>query len=149
MKNPSFSAKWPSTCASSADQSGCVFGHGMIPYQGTQALILSGRCVARTSASPPPMQNPVTPTRSPPARSDTSSTAPAMSLPACSRLIAINSFPASSGSVVVSPRYRSGARAKNPSAAKRSHTSSMWGTSPHHSWMTTRGNPLPVGGSAR
>ena len=95
------------------------------------------------------MQNPVTPTRSPPARSDTSSTAPDMSLPAWSRFIAIISFPASSGSVVDSPRYRSGARATKPSAAKRSHTSSMWGTRPHHSWMTTRGSPPPADGTAR
>jgi hypothetical protein len=50
------------------------------------------------------MQKPVTPTRSPPERSETSSTAPDMSLPAWSRFIAIMSLPASSGSVVLSPR---------------------------------------------
>jgi hypothetical protein len=50
------------------------------------------------------MQNPVTPTRSEPDRRATSSTAPDMSLAACARLSAIISLPASSGSVVCSPR---------------------------------------------
>ena len=72
-----------------------------------------------------------------------------MSLAACARFSAIISFPASSGSVVVSPRYRSGASATKPSAAKRSHTSWMWGTRPHHSWITTSGTPPPDSGMAR
>lgn len=75
----------------------------MRPYHGTQALILSGRWVAATSARPPPMQNPVIPTRSDPARRATSSTAPLMSLAAWAMLSAIISLPASSGSVVFCP----------------------------------------------
>ena len=95
------------------------------------------------------MQKPVTPTRSLPATSATLSTAPLMSLAAWSTLRAIISLPASSGSVVVSPWYRSGASATNPSAANRSHTSLMCGTRPHHSWITTSGMPAPPSGTAR
>ena len=58
----------------------------------------------------------------------------------------MTSLPASSGSVVSLPRYRSGATATNPWAASRSATLRMWGTSPHHSWMTTTPGPLPDGG---
>ncbi len=74
--------------------------------------------------------------------------APDTSATAWSRFRAIISLPASSGSVVVSPWYRSGARATKPSAAKRSHTSLMWGTSPHHSWITIRPGPTPRSGTA-
>ena len=48
----------------------------------TQAATASGRWVASTRASPPPMQNPTTPTLSPDDRRGTSSTAPDMSLAA-------------------------------------------------------------------
>src|SRR4029453_7515320 len=72
--------------------------------------------------------------------------AAAMSLAACSSCSSITSLPASSGSVVSFPRYRSGATATNPWAARRSATSRMWGTRPHHSWMTTTPGPLPEGG---
>ncbi len=91
--------------------------------------------VAAKRASWPPMQNPTTPSR----EADTSGraarnfAAPARSFSARSMLRAMKSFPASSGSPVVVPWYRSGANAENPSAAKRSHTFLMWATSPHHS----------------
>ena len=97
------------------------------------------------------MQNPITPTPLELTASEASrkSIAPRMSLAACSRLSAIISLPASSGSVVVAPRYRSGARAENPAAAKRSTTSRMWGTSPHHSWMTMTPGPVPPAAGAK
>src|SRR4029453_15286991 len=72
--------------------------------------------------------------------------AAAMSLAACSSCSSITSLPASSGSVVSFPRYRSGATATNPWAARRSATSRMWGTRPLHSWMTTAPGPLREGG---
>ena len=71
------------------------------------------------------------------------STAPLRSLAACSRLSAIISLPAPSGSVDDSPWYRSGASAVKPAAAKRSTTSLMCGTRPHHSWMTSTPGPVP------
>ena len=61
----------------------------------------------------------------------------------------IMSLPASSGSVVCAPRKRSGASATKPAAASRSATDRMWGTMPHHSWMTTTPGPRPASGTAR
>src|SRR3974390_739635 len=69
-----------------------------MPSAGPPAATASGRCVARTSASPPPMQKPITPTLSRPPRRRTSSTAPLMSRAAWSIFIAIIALPASSGS---------------------------------------------------
>ena len=89
------------------------------------------------------MQNPTTPTLSPDDRLRTSSTAPDMSLAGpvelqrhhlLARLVGL-------GTTFV-PRYRSGASATNPSAAKRSQTSSMCGTRPHHSWITMTPGPV-------
>src|SRR6266508_571463 len=64
-------------------------------------------------------------------------------------LRAIISLPASSGSFVDLPWYRSGASAVKPSAPNRSHTSLMCGTRPHHSWMTIKPSPAPRSGLAR
>ena len=71
----------------------------MSPYAGTTAFTASGRWVASTSASPPPMQNPITPTWLRPVRRTSSSTAPLRSLAAESIFRAIICLPASSGSV--------------------------------------------------
>ncbi len=56
---------------------------------------------------------------------------------------------ASSSSSAISPSYRSGASATKPSSAKRSQTSRMWSTRPHHSWMTITPGPDPPSGIAR
>ncbi len=97
------------------------------------------------------MQNPTTPTPSPRTAGLAMrwSMAEPMSRAADPRLRLIMSLSASSGSLAVSPRNRSGARAVKPSAAKRSHTSSMWGTSPQYSWMTTRPGPAPCRGGEK
>ena len=81
------------------------------------------------------MQNPTTPTPLEVTASSASrkSIAPLICLAAWPTLRAIISLPASSGSVVLRPSKRSGARALNPAVAKRSHMRVMWGTSPHHS----------------
>src|SRR5579859_4277692 len=102
-------------------------------------------------ASAPPMQKPTMPTRSPAVRSLAAShfPAPSMSRAASARSSAMSSLPASSGSLVCLPWYRSGARATNPSAAKRSHRSRMCSFIPQYSWMTTTPGPRPLGGVAR
>ena len=97
------------------------------------------------------MQNPITPTRSPVTESRLRrwSTAPLMSWPAVVMFMAIINLPASSGSVVVSPWYRSGASTVNPSAASRSATSRMWGTRPQYSWIRITPGPDPPAAVAR
>ena len=75
--------------------------------------------------------------------------APPRSFSAWAMLSAMKSLPAPSGSSAVLPWYMSGASAEKPSAAKRSQTRLMWGTSPHHSWMTSTPGPLPDVGVAR
>ena len=40
-------------------------------------------------------------------------------------------------------------RAVKPTSARRSHVRSMWGTRPHHSWMTRMPGPEPDFGTAR
>ncbi len=92
-------AACPCTAAPIFEKSGCASGHGINPYAGTTALTASGRWVASTRASPPPMQNPMTPTASWPVRRRSSSTAPLRSLAAPSMRRAIICLPASSGSV--------------------------------------------------
>ena len=72
-----------------------------------------------------------------------------MSFAARSMFRAIIIFPASSGSDVTSPRYRSGASATNPSSANASAVSVIWSFRPHHSWMTTTPAPCPAAGTAR
>src|SRR3954464_14804240 len=56
---------------------------------------------------------------------------------------------ASFSSWAIFPPYRSGASATKPSRAKRSATSAMWSSSPHHSWMTITPGPFPEAGFAR
>ena len=75
-----------------------------------------------------------------------SSAAPHMSCSAWSIDSAIIFCWASLGSVVVSPRYRSGASAKKPSAAKRSQIERMCSSRPHHSCRTIVAGPLLAGG---
>ncbi len=97
------------------------------------------------------MQNPTTPTASPTTAGcpSSTSTAPRRSRAACSIGSSRWSRAASALSWVVVPPYRSGARATNPSAAKRSAMATMCEVSPHHSWITTTPGPVPCGGSAR
>src|SRR4051812_45847562 len=95
------------------------------------------------SASEPPMQKPTTPiswlvTES---RPDRYVAAPATSFAAWSIARPIISRIASSGSPVVSPWKKSGASVVNPADAKRSATSLMCPTRPHHS--CTRMSPGP------
>ena len=142
----SCSAKCPSTAALTADRSQlqALAGEAVVADRRPST---SGLREARNRASPPPTQKPTTPTPWPvvSGMASRASTAAAMSLAACSSCISMTSLPASSGSVVSLPRYRSGATATNPWAANRSATSRMWGTSPHHSWMTTTPGPLARG----
>src|ERR1019366_6678033 len=74
--------------------------------------------------------------------------AAAISRAARSTSSSIRRRPAWAGEVVVLPWYRSGASATKPSFAKRSVTSLMCGTRPHHSWITTTAGPLPDTGFA-
>ena len=149
VKNPSFSAKWPSTGASSADQSGCtarprddaVPGHARLDLVGPLGGQHQRQPAAHAEAGD---AHPVTA-----GQQRHLVDGPAHVLGGLVEVHGHHQLPGLVGLGRALPAVEVGGQGHEPSAANRSHTSSMCGTSPHHSWMTTSGIPVPTAGVAR